>query len=211
MSLFCLFFVEGCKYCKQDPAKEKFTLHQISRSHRRTAQRFCNIWLASSSFKFFSRSPSTSSCTLFLVLLRPFYPFLALSYSFELFFAFFSSLPHNRFRNTWLILSQLSWLLLTDLPAKLTDSEAFCQLCGACTHLFWMLFWFSTGKILQHPVVLLSKNQTTGVEGIFLVFAMNNVVSIPIHTLLLSAGTLLPVISVVCILAFSISSDEQVT
>ena len=48
-------------------------------------------------------------------------------------------------------------------------------------------------------------------EGIFLVFAMNNIVSIPIHTLLLSAGTLLPIISVVCILAFSISSDEQVT
>ena len=47
-------------------------------------------------------------------------------------------------------------------------------------------------------------------EGIFLVFAMNNVVSIPIHTLLMSAGTLLPIISVVCILAFSISTNEQV-
>ena len=48
-------------------------------------------------------------------------------------------------------------------------------------------------------------------EGIFLVFAMNNVVSIPIHTLLMSAGTLLPIISVVCIFAFSISSNGQVT
>ena len=73
MSLFCLFFVEGCKYCKQDPAKEKFNLHQISRSHRRTAQRFCNIYLASSSFKFFSCSPSTSSLLpLFLGLSFPF-------------------------------------------------------------------------------------------------------------------------------------------
>ena len=43
MSLLCLFFVEGCNYCKQDPATEKFTLYQISRSHRRTAQRFCNL------------------------------------------------------------------------------------------------------------------------------------------------------------------------
>ena len=79
MSLLCLFFVEGCKYCKQDLAKEKFTFHQISRSHRRSAQRFCNIQIASSSFKFFSCSPSTSSCTLFFLGLPiPFQPYLIL-------------------------------------------------------------------------------------------------------------------------------------
>lgn len=49
-----------------------------------------------------------------------------------------------------------------------------------------------------------------GVEGIFLVFAMNNVTSISLHYLLLSAGTLLPIVMVVCILGFSISSNEEV-
>ena len=48
-------------------------------------------------------------------------------------------------------------------------------------------------------------------EGIFLVFAMNNVTSISIHCLLLSAGTLLPIVMVVCILGFSISSNEEVS
>ena len=47
-------------------------------------------------------------------------------------------------------------------------------------------------------------------EGIFLVFAMNNITSISIHYLLIAAGTLLPIVMVVCILGFSISSNEEV-
>ena len=53
----------------------------------------------------------------------------------------------RRFRNTWLLLAQLCWLFLTDIPGQLTNSTLLCQLCGSLTHLFWMLFWFSTGEI----------------------------------------------------------------
>ena len=49
-----------------------------------------------------------------------------------------------------------------------------------------------------------------GIEGLFLVFAMNNVTSISIHYLLLSGGTILPIASVVCIFGFSISNNKEV-
>ena len=39
---------------------------------------------------------------------------------------------------------------------------------------------------------------------------MKNVTSISLHYLLLSAGTLLPIVMVVCILGFSMSSNEEV-
>ena len=73
MSLLCLFLVEGCKYCKQDLTKEKFTLHQISRSHRRTAQRFFHFLTLSNSSQLFL--PRTNSFHQFIA-------FLALSDSF---------------------------------------------------------------------------------------------------------------------------------
>ena len=112
------------------------------------------------------------------------------------------------FRNTWLLLAQLCWLLLTDIPGQFTNSTFLCQLCGALTHLFWMLFWVSTGQITCPDILACSWNP--GVEGIFLVFAMKNITSISLHYFLLSAGTLLPFVSVVCILAISISDNGEV-
>ena len=90
MSILCLLFAEGLNYCAKDSSYEGFSMHQISRSHRRSVRRF---------------------------------------------------------RNTWLLLAQLCWLFLTDIPGQLTNSTLLCQLCGSLTHLFWMLFWFSTGEI----------------------------------------------------------------
>ena len=155
MSILCLLFAEGLNYCAKDSSYEGFTMHQISKSHRRSVRRF---------------------------------------------------------RNTWLLLAQLCWLFLTDIPGQLTNSTLLCQLCGSLTHLFWMLFWFSTGETSRlycwfNP----EKLWNSGVEGIFLVFAMNNITSISIHYLLIAAGTLLPIVMVVCILGFSISSNEEVS
>ena len=153
MSILCLLFAEGLNHCCKDSSQEGFSMHQISRSHRRSVRRF---------------------------------------------------------RNTWLLSAQLCWLFLTDIPAQVFDSSMLlCQLCGALTHLFWMLFWFSTGEITIY-IVQSTYLWDPGVEGIFLVFAMNNVTSISLHYLLLSAGTLLPIVMVVCILGFSISSNEEV-
>ena len=52
----------------------------------------------------------------------------------------------QRLRNAWLVLAQLCWLLLTEIPVEITSSNIACQLCGALTHLAWMLFWFTSGK-----------------------------------------------------------------
>ena len=52
----------------------------------------------------------------------------------------------QRLRNAWLFLAQLCWLLLTEIPVEITSSNIACQLCGALTHLAWMLFWFTSGK-----------------------------------------------------------------
>ena len=89
MSILCLLFAEGLNCCAKDSPQEGFTMHQISRSHRRSVR-----W----------------------------------------------------FRNTWLLLAQLCWLFLTEVPGQFTNSTFLCQLCGALTHLLWMLFWFSTGE-----------------------------------------------------------------
>ena len=51
----------------------------------------------------------------------------------------------QRLRNIWLLLAQLCWLLLTELPLQIPSSTIACQLCGALTHLLWMLFWFTSG------------------------------------------------------------------
>ena len=142
MSILCLLFAEGLNHCCKDSSQEGFSMHQISRSHRRSVRRF---------------------------------------------------------RNTWLLSAQLCWLFLTDIPAQVFDSSMLlCQLCGALTHLFWMLFWFSTGEITIY-IVQSTYLWDPGVEGIFLVFAMNNVTSISLHYLLLSAGTILPIVMVVSI------------
>ena len=102
MSILCLIFAEGLNYCSSDLSHEGFSMHQISRSHRRSVRRF---------------------------------------------------------RNSWLLLAQLCWLFLTDIPGQLTDSTIFCQLCGALTHLFWILFWFSTGDLsISYSVALIQQN-----------------------------------------------------
>ena len=51
----------------------------------------------------------------------------------------------QRLRNAWLALAQLCWLLLTELPTEISNSNIVCQLCGAFTHLAWMLFWATSG------------------------------------------------------------------
>ena len=52
----------------------------------------------------------------------------------------------QRLRNAWLALAQLCWLLLTELPTEISNSNIVCQLCGAITHLAWMLFWITSGE-----------------------------------------------------------------
>ena len=100
MSVVSLLLAEGLNYCVKDPFQGGFTIHQISRSHRRCVRRF---------------------------------------------------------RNTWLLMAQLCWLFLTDIPGQLTNSTYVCQLCGALTHLFWMLFWFSTGEIQKQYCCFIHK------------------------------------------------------
>ena len=51
----------------------------------------------------------------------------------------------QRLRNTWLALAQLCWLLLTEIPVEISSSNIICQVCGAFTHLAWMLFWITSG------------------------------------------------------------------
>ena len=64
----------------------------------------------------------------------------------------------QRLRNVWLVLAQLCWLLLTELPAQITSSNIVCQLCGALTHLAWMLFWVTSGTAtylqIGHTLIL---------------------------------------------------------
>ena len=110
MSILCLLFAEGLNYCAKDSSQEGFTMHQISRSHRRSVRSF---------------------------------------------------------RNTWLLLAQLCWLFLTDIPGQLTNSTILCQLCGALTHLFWMLFWFSTGDTSIYHVDAYPHIYDTQVSRVF--------------------------------------------
>ena len=78
------------------------------------------------------------------------------------------------------------------------------HICSGC------YFGFQQVKY-QNSIAALSTNlPNPGVEGIFLVFAMNNVTTISLHYLLLSAGTLLPFVMVVGIFGFSISYNEEV-
>ena len=58
----------------------------------------------------------------------------------------------QRLRNAWLALAQLCWLLLTELPTEISNSNIACQLCGAFTHLAWMLFWFTSGVSLENTL-----------------------------------------------------------
>ena len=58
----------------------------------------------------------------------------------------------QRLRNAWLALAQLCWLLLTELPTEISNSNIACQLCGAMTHLAWMLFWITSGVSLENTL-----------------------------------------------------------
>ena len=58
----------------------------------------------------------------------------------------------QRLRNACLALAQLCWLLLTELPTEISNSNIACQLCGAITHLAWMLFWITSGVSLENTI-----------------------------------------------------------
>ena len=58
----------------------------------------------------------------------------------------------QRLRNAWLALAQLCWLLLTELPTEISNSNIVCQLCGSMTHLAWMLFWITSGVSLENTL-----------------------------------------------------------
>ena len=95
-------------------------------------------------------------------------------------------------------------------PTFLANSQIqrFCASFVVPSHIFCgCYFGFQQVK---HLALILAYSWKPGVEGIFLVFAMKNVTSISLHYLLLSAGTLLPIVSVVCIFAISISNNKEV-